>query len=89
MTPFPSRTPLKFIVGTPIDPPEVVPGGEVSTSSLLLPRCCFSSLCLYQLKLMCILKRLHRTDSPELIYLQFPHSVLDGDTHYVLLSTRH
>ncbi|CAL8469789.1 g9331 [Coccomyxa elongata] len=28
VTPFPSKTPLKFVVGTPIDPPEVALDGE-------------------------------------------------------------
>ena len=29
LTPFPRRTPLRFVVGAPIDPPEVPLGGEV------------------------------------------------------------
>ncbi len=41
MTPFPSKTPLKFVVGTPIDPPEVALDGEVSSSGLLLLTCSF------------------------------------------------
>ena len=34
LTPFPRRTPLRFVVGAPIDPPEVPLGGEVRTAPI-------------------------------------------------------
>lgn len=34
MTPFPSKTPLKFIVGAPIAPPDIPLGSEVSLTVL-------------------------------------------------------
>ena len=40
MTPFPSKTALKFIVGLPIAPPDIPLGGEVSRPAPLLRLFC-------------------------------------------------
>ena len=40
LTPFPRRTPLRFVVGAPIDPPKVPLGGEVRTKLTETPSAC-------------------------------------------------
>lgn len=37
LTPFPAKTPLKFVVGAPIPPPELPLGAEVCVLNILHP----------------------------------------------------
>ena len=41
MPPFPRKTPLKFIVGAPIAPPDIPLGGEVSLTVLSVESCTY------------------------------------------------